>query len=221
MTTGSVFCQHCEKELSTDHKGPCPYCGKVGKKVIEKASCVIEFKASASAVHEGIRKIEKTDSGCRYLKQFDRVKRWYEEFKLTDQERLHDHSADFYQDQVYAFFQNCWHLKDWIIYDKSAGPTKKDVEDFINCHCELKLCADICNGTKHLCRNRETRSGEDPQFKQREFELALGTEPTISVKYTIVLSNGQTVDAFDLATKCLDLWEIFIREQVLSKTGAK
>ena len=156
------------------------------------------------------------DSGSRYLEQFDRVKRWYEEFKLTDQGRPHDHSADFYQDQVYAFFQNCHHLKDWIIKDRSVGLSGKSVEAFINKHCELKLCADICNGTKHLVLNKESRSGEDPQFGGRRFRADVGSgTTTISVKYTIDTASGRTVDAFELATKCLEFWGEFIREQVL------
>ena len=161
------------------------------------------------------------NSSSKYLEQFNRVKRWYQQFVLIDQGRPHDRPSDFYQDQVYAFFQNCYHLKDWIIKDTSVGPTKKDVEDFINCHRELKLCADICNSSKHLVLDRLPRSNEDPQFGQRKFKVAVGSgATTISVEYIIDASEGP-YDAFKLATKCLELWEKFIREQVQSKTGTK
>ncbi len=64
--------------------------------------------------------------------------------------------------------------------------------------------------------------GEYPQFGQRKFKVAAGPLPTtISVKYTIDISSSSTVDAFKLATKCLEFWEKFIREQVQSKTGTK
>ncbi len=205
-------CGDCGEELKQSDK-QCPRCGSTKKAFGKKASVAIGLKASASYVHEGLRKDEEKDSGSRYLEQLDRVKRWYEEFKLTDQGRPHDHSADFYQDQVYAFFQNYWHLKDWIKNDNVG--LYKELRDSIHSDPEMQLCRDICNGTKHLVL-KESRSGEDPQFGQKKFRVAVGSEPTtISVKYTIDKSSGRTVDAFELATKCLEFWEIFIREQVL------
>jgi len=163
----------------------------------------------------------------KYQEQFERVKRWYEEIKKTDQGRPHDRSTDYYQDEVYAFFFNCYHLKDWIKNDKSVGAVaKKKVEDFINNSKELSLCADICNSSKHLVLTHPSRSKKNPQFGKRKFYVQLqgfigfnkrkskqklsGSEPTISIKYEINTSKG-LVDAFELATKCLQKWEEFIK----------
>ncbi len=160
-----AMCQHCKKELSPDHIGPCPYCGKVGKDVKVTASVVIKPYVSAKVTHEGLRKDEKKDSGNRYLEQFDRVKRCYEEFKLIDQGRPHDHSSDFYQDQVYAFFQNCWHLKEWIKND--SDELYKELNGKIHCDTHMLICRDICNGTKHLkLKNKKVA----PQFEQKNSE---------------------------------------------------
>jgi len=146
------------------------------------------------------------------------VKRWYQEFALTDQGRPHDRPSDFYQDQAYAFFQNCHHLKDWIKNDGSVGVAADKVEAFINSNDELKLCADICNGTKHLCLARP-RSGQDHRFGQRKFKVQVGGPPTtISVKYTIGTSV-RPVDAFELATKCLEAWENFIRSNISNEAS--
>ena len=49
-----------------------------------------------------------------------------------------------------AFFMNCYHLKDWIKNDISDTSLNAAVEDYINQNACLKLCADICNGAKHL-----------------------------------------------------------------------
>ncbi len=148
-------------------------------------------------------------SSSKYLEQFERVKRWYNRLVKIDQGRQHDLPSDCYQDEVYAFFLNCYHLKDWIKNDKSVGAAAEKVEQFIDNNKELSLCADICNGIKHL-RLTRTRSRQDPRFGKRNFNLGLGgPETTISVKYSIDTLSG-LVDAFELATKCLQAWEKFI-----------
>jgi len=153
-------------------------------------------------------------NSSKYREQFDRVKRWYERFREIDQGRLHNRPSDYYQDDVYAFFLNCYHLKDWIKNDPNVRP-RENVEEFINTNEALKLCADICNGLKHLKRDpRKSRSGKDPQFGKRDFRLSL-PESTISVKYTIDTADG-SVDAFELATKCLRAWEDFIASKIVA-----
>ena len=156
------------------------------------------------------------DSPSKYLEQFDRVKRWYQRFVKINEGRLHDKSSDNYQDEVLAFFLNCYHLKDWIKHDKSVGAAATKVEDFINANEDLKICADICNSIKHL-ELTTSRSGQDPKFGQRKFNLRVGSPPTtISVRYTIDTSSGP-IDAFELATKCLQAWESFIQSNIKVK----
>ena len=141
----------------------------------------------------------------------DKVYRPYRYFfdALENPERLgEDWWLAICQDQVYAFFQNCYHLKDWIKHDESVR-VSENVEDFIKKHCELKLCAVICNGTKHLVLKKMPLGG-----RKTIVDVGRGTT-IISVKYTIDTSSGSSVDAFELATKCLEIWEKFIREQVL------
>ena len=152
-------------------------------------------------------------SSSKYLEQFDRVKRWYQRFVTIDRGKQHDFPSDYYQDEVYAFFLNCYHLKDWIRNDKSVGAAAAKVEEFINNNRELSLCADICNGIKHL-RLTSTRSGQDPRWGLRKFNVQLGgPQTTISVKYSIDTSSG-VVDAFELATKCVQAWEEFIASNI-------
>lgn len=150
----------------------------------------------------------------RHIEQFRRVKRWYERFKKIDQGIPHNRSSESYQDEVYTFFQNCHHLKDWIKNDDAVSThTKEKVEDFIGQEDCLKLCADICNGTKHLKLNRE-RSRKSPEFGSRRYVLALGgKEPVIQVKWSITTKTG-IIDAFQLASECLQKWEEFLKENL-------
>jgi len=145
----------------------------------------------------------------KHQEQFERVKRWHRRFAEIDKGRIHNLPSDFYQDEVYAFFLNCYHLKDWIRNDSTAGAAAAKVEGFIDATEELRLCADICNSHKHLILTRP-RSGQNPQFGRRQFGLHLGeSETSINVKYSIETSGGP-IDAFELATKCLRAWEAFI-----------
>jgi len=149
----------------------------------------------------------------KYMEQFERVKRWYERFRSIDQGRQHNLPSEYYQDEVYAFFLNCYHLKDWIKNDGSVGAAAAKAEEFINNSKELSLCADICNGLKHL-KLTSTRSYQEPRFGKRKFHLVLGgPETTIAVKYSIDTSNGP-IDAFELATKCLRAWKNFIASNI-------
>jgi len=147
------------------------------------------------------------------------MKRWYERIKKIDQGEPHDLSflnlpSDYFYDEVYAFFLNCYHLKDWIQND-DAVELKMPVDDFINQHECMCLCADICNGIKHLRRERRNRSGKDPKFGGRKFSLSLGgqPEPIIEVKFSIETKTG-TIDAFELASECVRKWEEFVKDNI-------
>jgi hypothetical protein len=109
------------------------------------------------------------------------------------------------QDIIYAFFMNCYHLKDWIINDPTVNLPSTKVEKFINSNPCMCICADICNGLKHLTLNR-SRSKENPRFTSRKYVLTIGeTEQTIQIKYFI-----GTKDAFELASECVQKWKQFI-----------
>jgi hypothetical protein len=63
-------------------------------------------------------------------------------------------------DDLYSFFQNCWHLRDWI---RNDGSLPQDIRDAIIIAAEhtesLKFCADLANGSKHLKLIRSGRKG--------------------------------------------------------------
>lgn len=146
----------------------------------------------------------------KYREQRDRVQRWFEKFRLLDSGRPHNQPSDNYVDEVYAFFMNCYHLKDWIKNDPSAAAkvSKDVVEAYINETTALRLCADVCNSLKHL--ENSGRSGVNPEFGRKQYGLAIGgaANPTISLKYEVKTDSGP-IDAFQLASDCLTAWDSF------------
>ena len=156
----------------------------------------------------------------KHQEQFERMKRWYERIKKIDEGRPHNLSflnlpSSYFYDEVYAFFQNCYHLKDWIKNDDTVKLPKEDVEDFIKQDKYMCLCADICNGTKHLKLTRPPKSKQDPEFAGRKFSVSLGggPEPIIGVKFSIK-TKTRTIDAFELASECVRKWEEFIKDNI-------
>jgi hypothetical protein len=153
-----------------------------------------------------------------YLEQYRRMMRSYERFASIDRGRAYDPSSENYNDDVFAFFLNCYHLKDWIKNDEGAGViAQTDVEGFISSSYPLKLCADICNSHKHL-RLKSSRSHEYPRLAMTRYSVHGGTPPTITVKYEIETSSGP-MDAFTLATQCLSEWQSFIHSKTEGFTG--
>lgn len=146
-----------------------------------------------------------------YREQYDRMKRWYDKFSSLHDGRLHDVPSDNYIDDIYAFFQNAHHLKDWVRNDHTIpNSVRTSVEKYINATTCLSLCADICNSLKHL--EHRNRSGQNPKFGTKHYGLSLGAGPTtISLQRYEVMTTSGAVDAFDLATDCVEAWDNFFR----------
>jgi hypothetical protein len=111
-----------------------------------------------------------------------------------------DTSYDF----LYAFFQNCYHLTDWLISTGEA--TRPEIDAFVKGSMEMQLCKSVCNATKHLHLNRPHLDVEpmiarewDPWTKAPK-ELALYGHGT-----------GDRIPISELMQKCVLAWEGFLR----------
>jgi hypothetical protein len=143
-----------------------------------------------------------------WTEQWDRVERWYSRVKQTNDGRVHDLTSDHYQDEAYAFFQNAYHLKDWLKNDRQVSARVADVETFVSSSQSMRLCADLCNGSKHFAL-KTPRESADTKIGQRHFKVGLSEPVTISARYTVE-SAGQTYDAFELAHDCLEEWRAYL-----------
>jgi hypothetical protein len=155
----------------------------------------------------------------KYLEQYERMKRSYERFAAIKQGRPHDLPSVNYEDEVYAFFLNCYHLKDWIKNDSTVRaqlPTiSAEVEYFINDSEPLSLSADLCNSLKHLANSN--RSGEDPSFGRKlyHFTLHVGQGSSIKLDWLVEREKKKPIDAFELATQCVAAWDQFLSSKKL------
>jgi len=126
--------------------------------------------------------------------QFDRTSRWYERAR-----RAAAAGTPELEDFVFAFFQNCYHLREWMLQTGEAS--HRELADFFAQHAELRLCRDICNGTKHL--NLDSASVDANFSIGREYAPS---EPGHARLF--VIANAK-YDLLDLATRCMELWRQF------------
>lgn len=126
------------------------------------------------------------------------------------------------KDVVYAFFQNCWHLKDWMIHDDSVKVSKETIEDFANDDDYLVICADLCNGSKHSCLSRikkRPERGKDTDVKKTTIKLQIEQgehekKLVISGEF-IVEREGTKYEVLELARLCVKSWDAFIANHKL------
>jgi hypothetical protein len=98
-----------------------------------------------------VRHVQTRAGHIGYRDQLDRTRRFLERM-----EQPSDDSGDCmtdvdFQDMVWAFFQNCWHVKDWLRHDPQVDElTKEAVIARAHDSVALRVCREMCNGTKHL-----------------------------------------------------------------------
>lgn len=149
----------------------------------------------------------------KYLEQFERVKRWYKRFEEINLGTQENRSSDDYEDIVYAFFMNCYHLGDWII--NSTSLKENDINIFVSSHKEMQICRSLCFGSKHLI-DKKTPFGRQPEIARQDISLRIGGDQPVETAMTFwVRVNDSDYNAFETATKCLRLWEEFLKEKQL------
>jgi len=153
------------------------------------------------------------------MEQLHRVQRYLERIQSIYSGCSHQYKyVEYYEDDVVSFFIHCHHLLDWLILNNPSDTRKKELNDFVNSHEELKICADLCNGKKHYKLSR-TRTGEQPELNGNNWSIVTFTKETgkpvtFFNKYEIIHYTNK-YDALELAESCVELWRNKIREMAL------
>lgn len=114
------------------------------------------------------------------------------------------------RDFFISFFQNCFHLKDYLENDSNVDLSKSDLDSFIASSEQISICADICNATKHLSLYGSGWSGEDPEIANGAKVTVYAREGKSSATYTIETATGD-IDAYQLAKECRKKWDLFLQ----------
>ena len=120
--------------------------------------------------------------------------------------RGHYRNVDDIRDDLYHFFQDAWHLKDWIKNDPSAPiALKVNIEQKVKASRELRVCADLANGTKHMVL-RESTKREGATISSAQVNIKVGPDSSISVQHLITLDDGSVTIAEEFADHVVLAW---------------
>lgn len=149
------------------------------------------------------------------MEQFERAKRYFDRV-ASIYEGIFSSSGhnEYLCDDVISFFIHCYHIRDWIIHSNLSGLTSKYIDDYINQHQALKICADLANGAKHCKLTRSMRTNHQPQICEQQrhtstWYIGSGGGEVMRCKY-IISYGEELLDALDLAKECIALWQCFI-----------
>lgn len=132
-----------------------------------------------------------------------------------DQSTLYDaimsQNPESISDAVFNFAVTGYHIKDWL---KSEGVP--NVENYINQNPMLRLCADLCNGSKHKLLTNP-RENNDPVTSINNSELTcdmttITCDAAIPINgHTVrmALTSGKKVEILDFAKQVVASWESF------------
>lgn len=147
-----------------------------------------------------------------WREKYDRLKRW--QARLMEERPIRESLGD----DLYAFFECCYHLKDWLRNDSSLDPSMgRDAEALINSAPCLKICADIANGSKHLVRNRPARIDPNAHVERVEgaFQADAFQANAFQVEQVVVVADGRAWNALDIVNECVGAWDTFLRSKGL------
>ena len=158
-----------------------------------------------------------------FLEQLERVKRSLA--KIENQDR----GQTEYEDDLWHFFQDCHHLKDWTKNDPNISDTIKNcIEGFASGNEELRICADLAIRSKHAKVTWHNR--EDAKITRQNYtvypapavlrltadksdicQVPSDVEPIKSTReYIITLRDGSERIALVVAREAVKAWESFL-----------
>lgn len=149
-----------------------------------------------------MRMIQVRADNIGYRNQLDRTRRFLERV-----EGPHPNDVAF-QDMMWAFFQNCYHLRDWICRDPLLE--KSQVNSILakaNMSLPLQRCGDLCNGTKHLCEKPTRHSHVNIIVKPGE---------QLELDCIIDIGGNLQISAKQLARECVVEWEHILQSEGLA-----
>ena len=108
-----------------------------------------------------------------------------------------------YEDDVISFFTMCWHVKDWIVNDDTIPlPVRDRIRIAANASPPLQICHDIANGAKHYTLT-QPKVG---YVSARDVELVNEEDGRVGWKFLVVLPDGTSQVAHELAADALRAW---------------
>jgi hypothetical protein len=145
-----------------------------------------------------------------FLKNTTQLMRAYAKLKTISTDNGPNITNTDAADLAEAFFNQCYHLKDWIKNDPVIR-AKVDVEAHIDEVGALRIIADYCNSLKHggLGKNYKPRSGGKLEQVQTHMKIDLTPKGFVSSAQLTIIVGGKPYNAYKLATDGVAAWTTF------------
>ncbi len=133
-----------------------------------------------------------------HREQLERVRRFLNRVRSEGRDSID------YEDDLWAFFQNSWHLKDWIKNDPSIPEeSRARLLEAAEASEDLKICADLANRSKHFELRNKRR---DAKVTSRNLTVFPGADRPSESTHIITLDDGSKQVAQELAERVVAKW---------------
>lgn len=146
-----------------------------------------------------------------FLEKYENLQLEYQ--RIRDHKYIGDnpHLVDATKEDYLRFFENCFHLKNWLKEDILLGDSiREKVEGFIDKSANLKIAADLANASKHKVLNKNIRVDKDIDLIESGYGMMYS--PQIYGKNIVISLNRGHFDAFDVASGCMSEWRDFLNK---------
>ena len=157
------------------------------------------------------------ESTGRWQEQWKRVLRYHARLIERSVSPSGTQSIETLVDDAYAFFLNCYHLKDWLKRDPSFSAASADkIEAHVTDNQALALAGDIANASKHLKLSRlradhpVSRIGGEVAPKMMETFAFDGQERPFDDAQLFVEFGGGRYSVLALASQGVQAWRSFL-----------
>lgn len=147
-----------------------------------------------------------------YEEQLGRVERFLARISQPQTNR------EEYEDFLWAFFQNCWHLRDWIAEDKSIRKRQRNsILSMANSSKALAICQCIANRSKHYrLKWKPRRNAKVVGAISLEIGDSAngGDSATVSLEY-VIREGRKSHQALTIARDAVSDWTKILRQHGL------
>jgi hypothetical protein len=149
------------------------------------------------------REAREHDPWWQWQKQWERVEIGLRRIDAIYEGRHGDSTEAVYD--LFSFFLNCYHLRDWLAADILSGMSHKKATKVIQRSTHLRVCGDLVNRTGRAVLARcwvDSKRSPTPQ------------DAGVAHRWEIVAGDA-TFDAFELALNCVAAWETALTDRRL------
>lgn len=155
-----------------------------------------------------------TPSKDHWLMQWERLGRWHRRVSAIQRRSTQQPLRAEDYDDVIAFVQNCYHLRDWII--ASRPELREQMDDLFRSSFHLRACRDICNGFKHKNLHNASVDRAFSIHRTYDYDSVVASREHYHVAFEDSNHELRAFDLFEFCAAAFQTWDTFIHASSLT-----